>query len=402
MSWPPHATELRKWSTSPNNRDRSGRRAPIEDRLLTEITVSIPPIIATITPDLTAETRQALEAATIAAARLDAVGGRYLGALSGFLLRSESVASSRIEQINPDPLDSAKAFAGINAGREALLVAAAARASTSLITSSPNHLLTATLDAHNILLCADHLEGSFAGKIRDVQNWIGGNNFTPRNAIYVPPPPEHVADLLKDLFLFAQREDISAVAQAAIVHAQFESIHPFTDGNGRIGRALINTIFRHRNLTQEVVVPVASVMLTDTDLYFEQLTAYRAGDADSFVRYLAIGVVTAVEATIESAADLVGLPEMWHEKTQPRAGSTASFLLEQLLGNPVITSSLALKIASSFSRRAVFKALDQLEAAEVLTEVTGGKSRRVWVAQDVLDELDRLTERIGRRQLPKL
>ena len=80
--------------------------------------------------------------------------------------------------------------------------------------------------------------------LRTVQNWIGGSDYSPRDALYVPPPPDTVHAYMNDLTEFANRTDIPVLIQAAIAHAQFESIHPFTDGNGRIGRALINTIFR--------------------------------------------------------------------------------------------------------------------------------------------------------------
>ncbi len=402
MSWPPHTTEQRSWTTAADNRDTSGRRPPVEDRLLAEITVSIPPSIADLGPEFSADTRQALDAATIAAARLDVLGGPHLAALSGFLLRSESVASSRIERVNPGLSDAAKAFAGLEASRDAMLVAAAAKSVDSLITAAPGDLRAAILGAHQLLLGDDPLEANSARNLRVVQNWIGGSDFTPRRATYVPPPADRVSGLLDDLVAFAQREDFGAVAQAAIVHVQFESIHPFTDGNGRIGRALINTVFRHRGLTSQVVVPVASVMLSDTDLYFEQITAYRTGDVDRFVRYLALGVVVAAEAAAESASTLAALPEYWQQIATPRAGSTANILIQQLVEHPVVTSSLAMGLVASSSRRAVFSALDQLETAGVLTEVTGGTRQRIWIAQDVLDELDRLTLRVGRRQPPTL
>ncbi|MEZ5380500.1 MAG: Fic family protein [Microthrixaceae bacterium] len=111
-----------------------------------------------------------------------------------------------------------------------------------------------------------------------VQNWIGGSDYTPRGAVYVPPPPETVANYMADLVEFVGRDDMPALLQAALAHAQFESIHPFTDGNGRIGRALINAVLRRRGSTTEVVVPVASGLVAHRDRYFGALTSYRGGD----------------------------------------------------------------------------------------------------------------------------
>jgi hypothetical protein len=101
----------------------------------------------------------------------------------------------------------------------------------------------------------DPLESAAAGELRTVQNWMGGSGFSPRGALYIPPPAETVPGYMDDVVTFADRSDMPALLQAAIAHAQFESIHPFTDGNGRIGRALINTILRRRGATTRVVVP---------------------------------------------------------------------------------------------------------------------------------------------------
>lgn len=398
-NWPPHTTEQRAWTTAADSRDSGGRRPPVEDRAVTEISASIPPRIAELDPELDRPAREAVEAAQIAAVRLDASGGQHLAALSGFLLRSESVASSKIERINPDPAESAKAFAGIEAGRDARLVAAAATAVTSLI-DSPRPLDNgAIIEAHRVLLHDDPSQASELGRYRDVQNWIGGSDFSPRNARYVPPPADLVEPLMEDLVRFAARTDFGAVAQAAVLHAQFESIHPFTDGNGRIGRALINTMLRHRNVTRLVVVPVASVMLADVERYFDQLGRCRDGDANTFVAYLAQALIAACDAAAESAEALALLPERWLDIARPRANSSAALLIDVLAASPVLTSASAGKLIGT-TPKATLGGLDQLESAGVLTEITGNGRDRVWVAHDVLDEMDRLDERIGRRQSP--
>jgi Fic family protein len=118
----------------------------------------------------------------------------------------------------------------------------------------------ALLAAQAALVADDPSERLYAGRWRDMQNWIGGSDYSPRSALYVPPPPETVTAYMNDLLVFANRDDLPVLAQAAVAHAQFESIHPFTDGNGRIGRALINAILRRRRATSRVVVPLASLV----------------------------------------------------------------------------------------------------------------------------------------------
>lgn len=110
---------------------------------------------------------------------------------------------------------------------------------------------------------------------RSVQNWIGGNDWHPLDAQFVLPPPEHVGALMDDLVLYANGGTHAALIQAALVHAQFETIHPYTDGNGRVGRALIHTVLTRRGLTPSAVLPLSLVLLTRSDAYLDGLTAYR-------------------------------------------------------------------------------------------------------------------------------
>ena len=400
-SWPPHALEPRRWSTRPDARDAHGRRPPREDRELTEITVSLPPLIAELSPRLSGTTTIAVEDATAAVVALDRGAATQLGALSGFLLRSESIATSRIERVYAETDDLARAIAGQPAGQDAQRTAAAVEAIATLVGRAQNAPLTvdAIHDAHRTLLADDPREGRFAGGVRRVQNWIGGNDFSPRLASYVPPPPDLVSVLMSDLVSAANRADIPAIAQTAIVHAQFESIHPYTDGNGRVGRALINVVLRQRRLTQRVIVPVASVMLANVDHYFAQLDAYRAGDVDSLVRYMAEATILASTEAVTSSANLAALPGAWRDRIAARAGSATDKLLERLLDTPVLTDKIAAAAARSSVRR-IYDALDRLTAAEILAEITGNERNRVWVVTDVLDEIDRLEQRIGRRRTP--
>lgn len=401
QTWPAHAHERRPWTTNPDARDRTGRRPPYEDRILAEIEVSVPPHIAEITPSLSPATILALEEATAEVAGLDKGAGSRLSALSGFLLRSESIATSRIERIYANLDDFALALAGHRAGEEARRTVAAVAAIASLVDLAADAPITVASidDAHRRLLADDPLEGRFAGIKRPVQSWIGGNDFTPRLASYVPPPPHLVGALLDDLVVAANRTDVPTVVQAAIVHAQFESIHPYTDGNGRIGRALINAVLRRRGLTTRVIVPVASVMLADVDQYFAQLDGYRQGDADAFVRYMAHATSVAAAEAVTSAGRLGRLPERWRGRVRLRRGSAADKLLDRLLEWPVLTDKLAADVAGSSTRR-IYDALSRLTEAEILTEVTGKARDRVWLAADVLDEIDRLEERIGYRETP--
>jgi Fic family protein len=234
------------------------------------------------------------------------------------------------------------------------------------------------------------------GAWRSVQNWIGGSDYSPVGAMYVPPPPELVGDLMADLLVFAGRTDLPILAQAAIAHAQFESIHPFTDGNGRIGRALISAILHRRGLTRRVTVPLASAMLADTDHYFTQLTAYRRGDAQQFVAYVSGAALHASEAAEESAARLAGLPARWCDIARPRANSADEALINNLLDVPIFNADTARGITGT-TDASTYKALNRLTESGILEVLSTGARNRIWAASDILVELDVLSAAIGRR-----
>ena len=399
-TWPAVERRVVSWSTNPDQVDLRGARPPREDRLLTEIIAEIPAEISPLTPNLNSETVLICEEAAAAIARLDTKGVALSGA-SEFLVRTEAVASSRIEHIYADLEEIAKAALGESAGENARLTIGAARAMGSLTERVQDEGINEQIlcEAHRELLAADFLEGSNAGCYRTVQNWIGGSNYSPRGAVHIPPPPADVPGLMHDLMAFANRTDLSAIAQAAIVHAQFESIHPFTDGNGRLGRALIGAVLRQRGLTTVVTVPIAAAMLSNVDDYFEQLAKYRAGDVNSFVRYLGTATLASARAAETSADYLATLPQMWRELVSPRAGSAAESLINSLLQNPTMNLATAVSVTMVTPAKAL-AAIDRLVDEGVLREITHGARNRIWVTGAVMDELAEIEQKIGLRSVP--
>ena len=389
-------TVTRPWVTSSTE---YGRRPPREDREFRSYAATVPPRIASMRFSFDSDVERALVDATLEIAALEMSATSDVTAISGFLLRSESQSSSKIERIYASRDDFARAMAGEDAPAAALEMARSAAAVVAMITAADSGASVdeaSLLAAHAALFDNNFLERESAGRYRTVQNWIGGSDFSPRGADYIPPPEEDVADLMRDLVAFMTRDDLHPVAQAAIAHAQFESIHPFNDGNGRIGRAAINSVLRARGVTRATVVPVASVMLADTAGYFDRLTAYRNGDAAGFVDYLAACARTAAFESKSTVARLLELPTEWRALARPRKGSADERLIAALLASPVVTASSAAQLIGG-PKSSAFAAVNRLTAAGVLVELSGRKWGRVFAAGDVLDELDRLEERIGRR-----
>ena len=226
-----------------------------------------------------------------ALARLDASADALANseALARLLLRAESVASSRIEGLEIGGRRLLRADAARRLGEEPRDVTAREvlgniDAMTWAVESlEPGDAITpdTLLETHRRLMAGTRLD-EHAGRVRTEQNWIGGSGYNPCSASFVPPPPERVQDLLEDLCRFCNADALPALAQAAVAHAQFETIHPFVDGNGRAGRALIHLVLRRRGLGLRVLPPISLILATWSQDYIAGLTGTRyVGAPDS-------------------------------------------------------------------------------------------------------------------------
>ena len=391
-AWPSHSAERRPWAQT----QRGGTR---EDRTLRSVTASIPPYIAKVTANIDADIAVELEAAMSEIHRLDSTHGAHLAALSTLLLRTESVASSKIERVEASLDDYARALHGGRGNSSAVSMVAATTALNEMIASVDRDApvqMSAILRAHEALMREDPTERQHAGQIRTVQNWIGGSDHSPRDALYIPPPPETVHAYMDDLVEFANRTDIPVLVQAAIAHAQFESIHPFTDGNGRIGRALINTIFRRRGATTGLVVPLASALVAHRERYFDALDKYRAGDLRPLIVTFANSSRTAAAESRITAERLTQIPVEWQNMVGPIRRQSATDQLLLLLPSTPIVSSDDVATLLDAPRSSVFAAIKRLHDNSVLRPLTDRKRDQVWGASLILDELDDLGRRIER------
>ena len=333
--------------------------------------------------------------------------------IARMLLRAEAVASSKIE--------------GLSVGARRLLRAEAARvsqpnsradvtanevlgnvdamaAALAAATNDSDVTVETILGIHARLLAGTELE-EHAGRVRTIQNWIGGSSFNPCAAAYVPPPADEVLELLWDLAEFCNDDSLPTVAQAAIAHAQFETIHPFVDGNGRTGRALIHLILRRRGLAPRTVPPVSLVLATLSTDYIAGLTGYRyEGDMSSSAAERGINRWIAVFAgcCTRSVQDAAGFERRigeikgaWRERLGPvRRGSAVDLLVDQIPGTPLVTvTGAAALIGRSF--RATNLAIDSLLQAGVLHKVTLGRRNRAFEATEVIEAFTDLERRLA-------
>lgn len=353
----------------------------------------VPDEIAAIDPALPLSAAEAIAEAERALLDLTGIPGLIgLEALSRQLLRAESVASSRIEGLSLSHRRLAKAmFDPEQADRTARGVVGNIKAMERAIaigTSADSINTGDFLELHRILFQGTEDE-RLGGRIRETQNWLGGSSINPRRAEFIPPPAAEVSRLLNDLCRFVNRADLPPVAQSAIAHAQFETIHPFADGNGRVGRALIQVILRRREVARSFVPPISLVLVANARSYVEGLTLYRDGELAAWVTRFAHVVRDSTVLSRQLSDALTSLQRNWREAARrPRRDSATQRLIELLAERPIIdipTAATELEVSYPQAREAVLR----LEEAQVLRQVTIGRKRnRAWEAPSLLDLLD--------------
>jgi Fic family protein len=313
-----------------------------------------------------------------------------LAALARNLLRSESAASSRIEGVRISHKRLARAaFARAGSRRgdgraaEVLGNVEAMERAIELGAGAERLSVGDIRDIHRTLLrFTDDRE--IAGVIRTTQSWIGGNDYHPVGAPYVGPPHELVPELLDDLCRFMARTDVAAVAQAAIAHAQFENIHPFVDGNGRTGRALIYTVLRRRGEVSNYIPPVSLVLVGQPKSYVGGLGAFSEGKVGSWCERFGHATARAAREAERLAEAIEDVQAEWLERLgQPRRDAAVREIVSVLPAQPVIDVAVAQRLTGK-SHVAVGKAIAQLEQAGVLERLNERKWGRVWECGELL------------------
>jgi len=326
--------------------------------------------------------------------RFDAELGGEIAPFSSVLLRTESAASSNIENLTASARAIAEAeLPGAKTTSNAKVIVANTAAMVAAINLADTIDSDAILAMHTALM--RDVDPKSAGRWREEQVWIGGGAHGPRGAIFVPPHHSRVVAAIDDLLRFTRRDDIPALAQIAVAHAQFETIHPFADGNGRTGRALIQAMLRRKGLTRNVTVPVSAGLLTDTNSYFTALTAYREGDPAPIVRRVSEAAVAAVFNARALVGELHAVRAEWNDKITARSDSAVWRIADLLLRRPVISTALLaeeLDIDSKHARRY----LEPLSEAGIIIETSSGPRSRVWRSPAVIAALDAFAERARR------
>ena len=370
---------------------------------------TVPPLVAGLAiPALEPATGEALAEATRAVGDLREHAARttgVLGHLSAVLIRADAVASSQIEHLTTSSEALAVALADLrddDPDRSPYPVATelvAANVTVALSAQRGTEDLTEDWfhRRHRSLLAAvPELERRHLGAWRDCAVWIGQ---TRQSADFEGPPWDQVPVLMDDLVRFAARSDVHPVVHAAIAHAQFETIHPYVDGNGRIGRLLIHRLLDARPATATAPVPVAHGLLHNPTGYVDGLSAYRSGDLDNWIAVFATAVTNGAHAAVRLVNRIDGIAGDYRQRVRTREGSAVSQILDGLLHTPAITAG-EIQAAHKLTPGRASQILHQLADAGVvrLSDHRAGRAR-VWVAHEVIDAIDTINATIPRRLL---
>ncbi len=370
-----------------------------------EVAQTVPPEIASISvPAVDDTSAGAIVAAQEATAQLHARSGQasgVLGHLSAVLIHADAVASSQIEHITTSSEQLAVKLADLSdddTGRyptDTELVAANVAAALSAHRSHDPVSADWFHRLHRELLAADpEIEPRHRGAWRDGAVWIGRNRAV---ADFEGPPHGQVPALMDDLVRFARRVDVHPVLHAAIAHAQFVTIHPYVDGNGRIGRLLIHKLLP----AGPAPVPVAHGLLSDPSRYVAGLTSYRSGELDAWVGIFADAITVAAATASRLVERLDSLRSDYQCRVRTRRGSSVPQVIDMLLDNPAVTAQSIEEDLGVTSARAG-QILHRLADAGILhsSPHKAGRSR-VWIAPEVIDAVDVINATTPRRPLPE-
>lgn len=374
--------------------------APRKYRRACTFDAYIPEPLADLDPRIDMDLAGAISEAEAAVRDLNAGARPALAPLARLLLRTESIASSKVEGLQVGARKLARAEARLESGGRAGSATQEILANIDAMQLAIDEAVKATrfqrreLEAIHARLMERTQSPHLAGRVREEQNWIGGNDYNPCGADFVPPPPEYVPGLLDDLVDTINDDRLPPLVQAALVHAQFETIHPFHDGNGRTGRALIHVVLSRRGIAPDYVPPISVVLARGRDRYIAALTAYRKDDIEGWIEHFAAATTVAANLAAAYLRAVAELIKRWKTAladlpNPPRSDAAAWAIIDVLPAHPMITAPVA-AAATGRTKPRVYQALASLEAAGVLIPLSTKRRNRSWEADGLLSLLEGL------------
>ena len=328
--WPGITYETCAWERDPDELalvPKSRRR-----KILPTYEVAVPASIAALPVEIPAQLMRRVSEVEVFIARFDQAQAARDWPLPALLLRSESSSSSQLERLTSSVRNVALAELTDKAPANALLIAGNVAAMREALGQGGDIGIGAICAIHDVLMKGTRE----ATGLRKEQVWIGGSPYSPHEATFVPPHADRVRSCLEDLVAFGARGDVPPIAKAAVFHAQFETIHPFTDGNGRTGRTLLHRMLVADEVLLHTMLPVSAGLLHDVERYMDALDAYHAGAIEPIIECLADALELAVVIGSRIASDVDEVLAGWAIENTDRAGSASHRLPTLLVEQPVI------------------------------------------------------------------
>ena len=322
------------------------QRKMIADKYKAALPCKIEKIDFSVSSELQAE----IDDAVILATRFDEMLRSKGYNIPAIMLRSESASSSQIENLTASAKNIAIAELDSKAPKNSRIIASNISAMKTALEFDSKISFDLIMEIHKILF--HKTNPGIAGKIREQQVWIGGDSLSPGKASFVPPHCKHIKEYLKDWVAFSNRINLNPVILAAISHAQFEIIHPFIDGNGRTGRALIQRILKNNGIFRNSSLPISVGLLNKIDAYYSALNEFHNGNYISIIKEIAEGIIFAVQAGSSMVVKIDDIINNWKSNIKAKESSNVWKLIDVLVENPVVDAkfvaeklNLALKSA---------------------------------------------------------
>ena len=363
-------------------------------KILPTYETALPAKIAQLKVNLPPEIQRRIADVEVAVTRFDEAQDARDWNLPALLLRSESSSSSQIERLTSSVRNVALAELSDKAPANALLIAGNVAAMREALRQGGPVSIDSICRIHDVLMAGtSEIEG-----LRDEQVWIGGTPYSPHGASFVPPHASRVPECINDLIGFGVREDVPPVAKEAIFHAQFETIHPFTDGNGRTGRALVHRMLANDEVLLHSTLPVSAGLLHDVERYMKALDAYHEGEVEPIISCFADALELAVVIGLRIAADVDAVLDAWRAANTDRAGSASYSLPALLVEQPVVNAAYVadrLGITDRAARNLIETACER----SILSKMGNAKRGAFYQADELIEILEEASNLQGIRRI---
>lgn len=305
------------------------------------------------------------------------------------LLRSESAASSQIENLTSSIQNISMAELSDKAPKNAKIIAANVNAMKNALAINDALNIEGIKEIHAALMkdTIKHIAGNF----RESAVWIGGTNFSPHEAIFVPPHYTRINNLMNDLIKFSKRFDLNPIVKAAILHAQFETIHPFVDGNGRTGRALIHKSLKDDGVLKHTSLPISAGLLNNTKEYMNSLKAFQEEIPLPIIEELVSAIETSLVIGNIVSKEISMIIQKWEDKIGERKTSSTYKLIYLLIEQPVI-NSMYLSDKLNITIRAANQLIDRAIDYGVLTKFGTAQRGIFYQANDIIDIMNLISD----------